>query len=156
MDTGLPHPGGTSEPWYPEFIEALSFKHNWVPIWPVFVCSPSWGQADTLWSNAPTAGQVWCGHVPPKFLLLDYPVWPKTTRFTKILTSGMTFQGLGDYLVEAKGKVSFRKGWILYYIPWKVSKSHAHSGGEEMVSIFLELSPSTSILDKLFLEQIGY
>lgn len=158
MGRGLPNQRGTPEPWCQEFSEALLFKHNWLPTWPVFVSSPSWGQTETQWPSAPTPNQIWCGPVPPKFLLLDYPVWPNAPRQTKILLSGMTFQEFSDYLLEAKGKVKFRLGWILYCIPWKVSKSRFHWGGEEVIfiSIFSELYAYINISSKLALEQNGY
>lgn len=53
------------------FTGALLLKHNWLHTWNIFVSSPSRGQVYTLRPRVPVPNHIWCGQLPPKFLLLD-------------------------------------------------------------------------------------
>lgn len=69
----------------------------------------------------------------------------------------MIFQGFKNYLVEAKGKVIFRRlRSLLHTIERK--QISLYWGEQEVIfiSIFPELSDYTNISDKLVLEQIVY
>lgn len=64
---------------------------------------PHRGHAHTLWPSAPIPNQTWCGQIPPKLLLLDYPVWPRTPSQTIYFYQAWHSRGLRAKFYLGKG-----------------------------------------------------